>query len=977
MKRLLEEVREILHLVTQAVYFYRKQDYIKGNIYTVKLIKHGESFFYYTEKIGFGESIELLLPIWKELLEASENSNEIYLADIYENQLIPAFFEIQSFIVNELEGEPLIYWKCNMEILKNTNNKLYKILNEAKENEKREYILSFACTGDAVLSVETKQYGQVPLSSFVNPWHEAIIYGDKENMQTGKCIIIGMGMGYHINYIVNSSYYKEIIVLESDLEQLRICMMYTDMKTVLSDKRVRIVLCNQAEDYSKLFIESINNVNTIYKIWYPSVKTIEDDGIRQLIENYWINITSADNLGKTLLYNFEKNQELNDNPVDTIKDKFKDKDMVIVAAGPSLDENMNYLRKLLNRDNVIVVCVGKIARKLISEDILPAYIVVIDGKNSTRWQTEGIEECGVPLIYLSTAAHNLVSEYNGKRYIAYQEGIEPAKEYAESNRYVIYQSGGSVATFIIDMAIRMECKSVICVGLDMGYIGDNTHAGGIGKKIQNKKSLRKVESVTGEEIYTSKTLDIYRRWIERRIEKVKNIKFINASGGARIHGMEEKSLKGVTESYASQIIYCYVQEQGNDLERIVKKHSKDSLINIYFSVVDECEGKILYCLCDIIDKYMQSDKKSIFITDIKLLYDIMQNLFLNSFEEIIYIEQGCTKSFNDKLDIEMFIYYFLNIKCCKQYVPYMKELIQLRYSNNLNDYFRVMLQINKTNIKNEKHLNRLWICFCEVLVYELKYESKGEKNFYYELSLYSILMDLCDNSYYVNKYLKEVIKNTEISYENMYFIWNQFKGIFFERPEVFDKETININNELYNRCYYGYKEELKEHIVKQSSEIRDRDLVMILTMQFLDKNHAPTQLVIETAKKLKELNKNVIIINTSEQYLLNGYLPICNLRIGTVLDSYNKLSKIDIGEGEIPFIQIPAKADMMSRILLLFDVINRIKPYYILSSGDGSILASLCGNIVPCISMSEYLENTKGCDLQNGGGEFAGYKGNF
>jgi len=41
------------------------------------------------------------------------------------------------------------------------------------------------------------------------------------------------------------------------------------------------------------------------------------------------------------------------------------------------------------------------------------------------------------------------------------------------------------------------------------------------------------------------------------------------------------------------------------------------------------------------------------------------------------------------------------------------------------------------------------------------------------------------------------------------------------------------------------------------------------------------------------------------------------------------------------------------------------------------MLADLCGNIVPCISMSEYLENTKGCDLQNGGGEFAGYKGNF
>lgn len=550
MKILFEEVKKMLHLVTQATYFYRKQNYIKGNVYAVEFVKCGEYFFDYIIKIGFNEGVELLFPIWKELLEASENGNETYLADIYESRLMPALFEMQDYIINKLDGEPLIYWEDNMSIIKDKDTVLYNILKEAKENNKREYIFNWSCTGDAVLSVRTEHYGKVPLSSSVNPWYEAVIYGDSlDDIHTGNCIIIGLGMGYHVNYIVTSSYFNEIVVLENDLEQLRICMMYTNMKNTLLDDRVKIVLCNRAEDYAKwLKGKTVDDVIT-YKIWYPSVKTIEDDVIRELLENYWVNTASAGHFANILLYNFENNQKLNDEPVDIIKNQFKNKDVVFIAAGPSLDNSFDYLRKISNMSNIIIVCVGKIAKKLISENILPNYIIAIDGKKGTRWQTEGIENCGIPLIYLSTAAHNLVSEYNGKRFIAYQDGIESAKEYAKKNNLIIYQSGGSVATFAIDMLIRMESRRIICVGLDMGYINDSTHAGEIGRKLIDKRSLRKVEAVSGGRIYTSKTLDIYRRWIERRIENVKNIEFINASGGARINGMKERNIREIIKDY--------------------------------------------------------------------------------------------------------------------------------------------------------------------------------------------------------------------------------------------------------------------------------------------------------------------------------------------------------------------------------------------------------------------------------------------
>ena len=82
----------------------------------------------------------------------------------------------------------------------------------------------------------------------------------------------------------------------------------------------------------------------------------------------------------------------------------------------------------------------------------------------------------------------------------------------------------------------------------MGYTGDRTHAEGVGSTIADKKNLREVQSVSSGMIYTSKTLDIYRRWIERRIEDVKDIEIINASNGARIKGMKERDFISVFES---------------------------------------------------------------------------------------------------------------------------------------------------------------------------------------------------------------------------------------------------------------------------------------------------------------------------------------------------------------------------------------------------------------------------------------------
>ncbi len=213
-------------------------------------------------------------------------------------------------------------------------------------------------------------------------------------------------------------------------------------------------------------------------------------------------------------------------------------------------------------------------------------------------------------------------------------------------------------------------------------------------------------------------------------------------------------------------------------------------------------------------------------------------------------------------------------------------------------------------------------------------------------------MEVSKSSDYTDAYLSEVLTNSELDSENMYFVYHQLKRKLFTGQIVFDKNSKCMLNELYDKCYKCFADESKESLVKIPSVERNKDLIMILTVQFLEKGHAPTNSVIERAKALKALGKDVIIINTSEICLINGYIPIYNVNVGNVIKKYDDINQIKIGEDKISFLQIPDDLPVSYKMQVLVHIINKIKPYYILAIGTGSVLADLCGNIVPCASMA-------------------------
>jgi len=549
MVELFERIKVMLINSKHTIHFFRQQNYIKAYPYSQMVLFALQECLTTLPQ----EANQVLAPYFISAIhiisEAMEEGDEIRMADVYELEILPLLHQVLDILCGESgdllgnywEGMQENYWKINQKVLKRRFPELCDKILDCRDKIPDEYMVSLAGNGDILLSITTEDNRIVRMNSACDPVQEAMIFAENYK-DAEECLVIGWGVGQHVWALLENPSCKKVIVLENDIYPLAITFMYDNWTWALEDERLSIVYCSDNKEYFRYWNQALDKLKIC--IWYPSVKAMKDKFAQQKLEEAKITLSSMENMEEELNHNFERNIEEEDEEASSLQERFAEKTVLFIAAGPSLNRDIEKIKQS-NLSKYILVCVGKIAAKLIEAGIMPDYIIMIDAQKYTKWQIRDIEECGVPLIYISTVASSVVKDYKGKRYIAFQEGFERSEKYAKEHGYPLYQTGGSVATFALDLLIQFGCDRIICIGLDMGYPGEETHAAGVGDTLVDKKSLYKVEGIESRYIYTSRPLDMYRQWIEKRISTVRDIELINASRGARIHGMKEVKLEDI------------------------------------------------------------------------------------------------------------------------------------------------------------------------------------------------------------------------------------------------------------------------------------------------------------------------------------------------------------------------------------------------------------------------------------------------
>lgn len=490
-----------------------------------------------------------MMEMMKGILRAQEQGDYILLADLLELQVLPFFYSVQE-VIRQSEGETIAdnHFEANLRVVHTESQDTIELTDKLRtlRFDPVHYVIEDTNQGCPTLKCMTDNQGYY-LHSNNDPVAEGLLLA-KEYYQEAldHYTVYGLGLAYHIEALQRlCDQTSRIDVYESDLQVIWAALTYRDLAPLLQGG----VCIHYDPDLTKM-MRMLQEFPDGIMLHAPSIRGIRHKALQNSMRELFVQESSVRNQSADMFRNFKSNCRSCKLYVDILNNDFKGKTVCLVAAGPSLDKNIALLKQ--KPQDMLIVAVGTAYRKLMQQQgIRPDYVVFLDAAARMYVQATGFENENIPYLMASTACRRIAADYHGPKYLICQEGYPEAEAYAHEHGVRIYQSGGSVSTIAMDVALRLGAARMICLGLDLAYTGNKMHATCAGKyDMIETDDLLQVRDWNGNPVQTSAALDMYRRWIEKRVETAQKetpeVEFINATeGGAYIQGMQHRKLAEV------------------------------------------------------------------------------------------------------------------------------------------------------------------------------------------------------------------------------------------------------------------------------------------------------------------------------------------------------------------------------------------------------------------------------------------------
>ncbi len=225
---------------------------------------------------------------------------------------------------------------------------------------------------------------------------------------------------------------------------------------------------------------------------------------------------------------------------------------ILVSAGPSLDKNINEIKKA--KGKAFIVAVDTALKTLLKKNIIPDIVITIDSHKPPILFMHPVFK-NIPMVVCDCSNYELYVLHQGKRF--YFAEIESYMSYiyneGTGGRLYSTETGGSVANNAFSLINILGFKKIILVGQDLAYTGKKFHttdAYGESDKnlMEDDKKYFEVEDIYGGKVYTEANMDLYRKWFESQIVRYPRLNVIDATeGGAKIEGTKIMTLKEAIE----------------------------------------------------------------------------------------------------------------------------------------------------------------------------------------------------------------------------------------------------------------------------------------------------------------------------------------------------------------------------------------------------------------------------------------------
>ena len=436
-------------------------------------------------------------------------------------------------------------FKKNIEFLKKSNTDLYNII--AKEQPL--ITINITELENRNLIIETDEKKCFLHSVYdIEDELKRMFEGVEKDSKT--LLIFGLGMGHIFDYIKNNfNNINHLIIIEPSLSIFNNALKEFDLQAQFKAFPRITFIVNRSEESAinilKLFLKETTQFPIVYHFNY-----------RYIFNNYYhkfvnlftkelkiqlINIRTFGLSTYAWLENSIKNFMQPSIPIENIVPIFKNKPVLIISAGPSLNKNIHLIEEL--KKYAIVVAVGSAIKILDSNKIVPHFRMAIDGLPREQKILEGVRTEDTPIIFGNKLYKEILTSYNQLKIRFIEEtdylGIYTYKK--SGLKHLNIKTGPSIANFALSFLVEAECSHIIFMGQDLSYISGESHAKGTNdseeNKIKSKNNFIQTQDIYGNTVFTTNDMLTMKFSFEKIINDHKNIEFINATeGGLQIEG---------------------------------------------------------------------------------------------------------------------------------------------------------------------------------------------------------------------------------------------------------------------------------------------------------------------------------------------------------------------------------------------------------------------------------------------------------
>ncbi|ALA70065.1 hypothetical protein GT50_07495 [Geobacillus stearothermophilus 10] len=401
------------------------------------------------------------------------------------------------------------------------------------------------------------------LHSKYNPEQEADRLVEQLQDKIKSCdhlFFYGIGLGYHVEKILSMFPDKVFTIYEPNPWIFFRFLSYKRL-TEWPIQRLRYLYVETDEASRRRFLAEFANAleANVELIALPSYERIFADSFQQFLRQFR-DIIQSKRINLATEFAFSKRWTLNSvmNLPTTLrspsifsrKEHFRSKPVLLVAAGPSLQEEYHNLRYIKEKGLAYIFAVGSANRALVANGILPDAVCTYDPQAhnfAVFWDMidKGID-ANVPMIYGTSVGYETIQKYKGPKFYAVTSQDTVTPYYLDSlDSSEVIDDAFSIAIITLQILAKLEANPVILVGQNFAFRDNYYYAKEIkrGEKQtaevleHERRGLMQVKDVYGRLVTTNESLNQMRLLMEHYIQRYSQIEVINTTkGGADIVG---------------------------------------------------------------------------------------------------------------------------------------------------------------------------------------------------------------------------------------------------------------------------------------------------------------------------------------------------------------------------------------------------------------------------------------------------------